>query len=41
MDQENLLPFDTPPNNNYMQYFNNEDNNNENTSLSFTQSFYE
>ena len=41
MDQENLLPFDTPPNNNYMQYFNNEDNNNENTSLSFTQSFYD
>ena len=40
MDQENLLPFDTPSNNKNMQYFNNGDNNNENT-LSFTQSFYE
>ena len=39
MDQENLLPFDTPSNNNNIQYYNNEHNNNENT-LSFTQSFY-
>ena len=39
MDQENLLPFDTPSNNNNIQYFNNVDNNNENT-LSFTESFY-
>ena len=37
MDQENLLPFDTPSNNNNIQYSNNEDNNNENT-LSFTKS---
>ena len=38
MEQENLLPFDTPSNNNNIQYSNNEDNNNENT-LSFTQRF--
>ena len=38
MDQENLLPFDTPSNNNNIQYFNNEQNNNENT-LSFTQNY--
>ena len=40
MDQENLLPFDTPSNNKNIQYFNNGDNNNENT-LSFTKSFYD
>ena len=38
MDQENLLPLDTPSNNNNIQYFNNEQNNNENT-LSFTQNY--
>jgi len=37
MDQENLLPFDTPSNNNNIQYSNNENNNNENT-LSLSQS---
>ena len=36
MDQENLLPFDTPSNNNNIQNFDNEQNNTENT-LSFTQ----
>jgi hypothetical protein len=38
MDQGNLLPLDTPSNNNNIQYFNNEQNNNENT-LSFTQNY--